>query len=71
MNDILFSFRSLTESLQWNGLSEQDQNNLIYNVVWHLGQASDMDIRIKQCRIFQHVNETLGQAIANGVNVTL
>ncbi|KAH7923317.1 catalase-domain-containing protein [Leucogyrophana mollusca] len=55
----------------WNGLSERDQNNLIYNVVWHLGQASDMDIRTKQCKIFAHVNETLGQAIAKGVNVTL
>ncbi|KAG1790353.1 catalase-like domain-containing protein [Suillus plorans] len=55
----------------WNGLSERDQNNLISNVIWHLGQASDMAIRTKQCQLFQHVNETLGQAIAMGVNVTL
>lgn len=55
----------------WNGLSERDQNNLISNVIWHLGQASDMAIRTKQCLLFQHVNETLGQAIAMGVNVTL
>ncbi|KAG2142959.1 catalase-like domain-containing protein [Suillus clintonianus] len=55
----------------WNGLSERDQNNLIYNVVSHLGQASDMAIRLKQCQIFYHVNETLGQAIAAGVNITL
>ncbi|KAG1728898.1 catalase-like domain-containing protein [Suillus lakei] len=55
----------------WNGLSERDQNNLIYNVIWHLGQASDLAIRTKQCQIFQHVNETLGQTIAMGVNVTL
>lgn len=55
----------------WNGLSERDQNNLISNVIWHLGQASDMTIRTKQCQLFQHVNETLGQAIAMGVNVTL
>ncbi|KAG1830450.1 catalase-like domain-containing protein [Suillus variegatus] len=57
--------------LFWNGLSERDQNNLISNVIWHLGQASDMAIRTKQCQLFQHVNETLGQAIAMGVNVTL
>ncbi|KAG2138415.1 catalase-like domain-containing protein [Suillus bovinus] len=55
----------------WNGLSERDQNNLISNVIFHLGQASDMAIRTKQCQLFQHVNETLGQAIAKGVNVTL
>lgn len=55
----------------WNGLSERDQNNLIYNVVWHLGQASDLAIRTKQCKIFYHVNATLGEAIAKGVNVTL
>lgn len=55
----------------WNGLSERDQNNLIYNVVSHLGQTTDMAIRIKQCKIFQHVNATLGAAIAKGVNVTL
>ncbi|KAG2096720.1 catalase-like domain-containing protein [Suillus discolor] len=55
----------------WNGLSERDQNNLISNVIWHLGQASDIAIRTKQCQLFQHVNETLGQAIAMGVNVTL
>ncbi|KAG1786169.1 catalase-like domain-containing protein [Suillus plorans] len=55
----------------WNGLSERDQNNLISNVIWHLGQASDVAIRTKQCQLFQHVNETLGQAIAMGVNVTL
>ncbi|KAG1846331.1 catalase-like domain-containing protein [Suillus tomentosus] len=57
--------------LFWNGLSERDQNNLISNVIWHLGQASDMTIRTKGCQLFQHVNETLGQAIAMGVNVTL
>jgi catalase len=44
---------------------------LIYNVVSHLGQASDLAIRTKQCKIFQHVNATLGAAIAKGVNVTL
>jgi catalase len=44
---------------------------LIYNIVSHLGQTTDMAIRIKQCKIFQHVNATFGAAIAKGVNVTL
>ncbi|KAG1870298.1 catalase-like domain-containing protein [Suillus subluteus] len=55
----------------WNGLSERDQNHLIYNVIWHLGQANDSTIRTEQCKIFYHVNATLGEAIAKGVNVTL
>ncbi|KAG2074397.1 catalase-domain-containing protein [Suillus decipiens] len=55
----------------WNGLSEQDQEHLIYNTIWHLGQATDLAIRTKQCKVFYHVNATLGEAIAKGVNVTL
>lgn len=36
-----------------------------------MGQATDMSIVNKQLKIFQHVNETLGQLIAQGLNVTI
>ncbi|KAF8892917.1 catalase-like domain-containing protein [Infundibulicybe gibba] len=55
----------------WNGLSKRDQDNLVSNVIGHLGKATDGTIRLKQTRIFAHVNATLGQRIAAGVNVTL
>ncbi|EGN97113.1 hypothetical protein SERLA73DRAFT_161314 [Serpula lacrymans var. lacrymans S7.3] len=55
----------------WNGLSATDQANLISNVIGHLGLASDQSIKDKQCAIFNHVNATLGQAIAKGVNCTI
>ncbi|ETW79350.1 catalase [Heterobasidion irregulare TC 32-1] len=55
----------------WNQLSETDQEHLISNVVGHLGRATNERIKRKQCEIFAHVNATLGQRIASGVNVTL
>ncbi|KAH0826396.1 catalase-like domain-containing protein [Lanmaoa asiatica] len=55
----------------WNGLSETDQKHLIYNVVWHLGQATDTNVINRQLKVFQHVNETLGQLIAQGLNMTI
>ena len=56
---------------QWNRLSEIDQEHLISNVVGHLGRATNERIKQKQCEIFAHVNATLGQRIASGVNITL
>ncbi|KAH9944922.1 catalase-domain-containing protein [Amylocystis lapponica] len=54
----------------WNSLSDQDQQNLISNVVGHLGQAPTLSVRTKQVALFAHTNYTLGKAIADGVNVT-
>lgn len=54
----------------WNGLSEQDQQNLISNVIGHLGEVIDQGIRDRQVALFAHVNYTLGKAIADGVGVT-
>ncbi|KAH9848102.1 catalase-domain-containing protein [Lenzites betulinus] len=55
----------------WNSLSEQDQQNLISNVVGHLGAAPTYSIRQRMASIFNHANSTLGKAIANGVGVTV
>ncbi|KAH9903213.1 catalase-domain-containing protein [Cubamyces lactineus] len=53
----------------WNGLSEQDQQNLISNVVGHLGAAPTYSVRQRMASLFFHANATLGQAIADGVGV--
>ncbi|KZT64984.1 catalase-like protein [Daedalea quercina L-15889] len=54
----------------WNSLSDQDQQNLISNVIGHLGEVINQDVRGRQVALFNHVNTTLGQAIAAGVGVT-
>ncbi|EIW53214.1 catalase-domain-containing protein [Trametes versicolor FP-101664 SS1] len=53
----------------WNGLSEQDQQNLISNVVGHLGAAPTYSVRQRMASLFNYANSTLGQAIADGVGV--
>ncbi|KAI0366552.1 catalase-domain-containing protein [Pilatotrama ljubarskyi] len=53
----------------WSGLSEQDQQNLVSNVVGHLGAASTYSVRQRMASLFYHANATLGQAIADGVGV--
>ncbi|OBZ76293.1 Catalase [Grifola frondosa] len=53
----------------WQSLSEQDQQNLISNVVGHLGQAPTVSVRERMASLFAHVYPTLGQAIASGVGV--
>lgn len=55
----------------WSRLSPRDQEHFISNVIGHLGQATNPAIRLKQCQLFVHVNATLGERIAQGVNVTL
>jgi len=55
----------------WSRLSPTDQEHFISNVIGHLGQATNQDIRLKQARIFAHVDATLGQKIAEGVKVKL
>ncbi|KAI0672137.1 catalase-domain-containing protein [Trametes maxima] len=55
----------------WNSLSEQDKQNLIGNVVGHLGAAPTYSVRQRMASLFYHANATLGQAIAAGVNVTV
>ncbi|TFK42776.1 catalase-like domain-containing protein [Crucibulum laeve] len=55
----------------WSRLTHGDQENLIKNVIGHLGLATDARIKQKQVHIFAHVNATLGQRIAQGVNITL
>ncbi|KAH9834758.1 catalase-like protein [Rhodofomes roseus] len=54
----------------WNTMSDQDQQNLISNVVGHLGEVVSQEVRERQVALFNHVNATLGQAIAAGVGVT-
>ncbi|KAI0922766.1 hypothetical protein AcV5_009653 [Taiwanofungus camphoratus] len=54
----------------WSGLSEQDQQNLISNVVGHLGEVVSQTVRERQVALFAHANYTLGKAIADGVGVT-
>ncbi|EMD36861.1 hypothetical protein CERSUDRAFT_123893 [Gelatoporia subvermispora B] len=53
----------------WNNLTETDQQNLISNVVGHLGEAPTKSIRERATAIFAHINITLGEAIAAGVGV--
>ncbi|KAI0784110.1 catalase-domain-containing protein [Abortiporus biennis] len=53
----------------WNSLSEQDQQNLISNIVGHLGLVKSVEVRKRQVALFAHANATLGQAIADGVGV--
>ena len=36
-----------------------------------MGQATNTSIVNKQLKLFQYVNETLGQRIAQGLNMTL
>ncbi|TBU30380.1 catalase-domain-containing protein [Dichomitus squalens] len=55
----------------WNSLSAQDQQNLIDNVVGHLGAAPTESVRQRMASLFYHANETLGKAIADGVGVTV
>ncbi|KAI0704190.1 catalase-domain-containing protein [Cerioporus squamosus] len=55
----------------WNSLSEQDQQNLISNVVGHLGAAPTYSVRQRMASLFYHANATLGQAIADGVGVNV
>ncbi|KAI0649743.1 catalase-domain-containing protein [Trametes meyenii] len=55
----------------WNSLSERDQQNLIANVVGHLGAAPTYSVRQRMASLFYHANATLGQAIADGVSVTV
>lgn len=37
----------------------------------HLGQATDTRVKTKQLAIFAHVNQTLAERIAAGINMTL
>ncbi|KXN88045.1 Catalase [Leucoagaricus sp. SymC.cos] len=55
----------------WSRLSVTDQEHFVSNVIGHLGLASNPAIRQKQVKIFSHVNATLGERIAKGVNVTV
>lgn len=53
----------------WASLSSADQQNLISNVVGHLGGAPSKDIRTRMVALFAHVDAALGSAIAKGVGV--
>ncbi|KZO89518.1 catalase-domain-containing protein [Calocera viscosa TUFC12733] len=55
----------------WNSLSDMDQDHLITNVVSHLGQVTDMTVKYRQLWHFNHVNTTLGQTLAEGMNMTV
>lgn len=68
---VSIGFSFLREISQWNSLSTKDQEHLISNVIGHLGRATDERIKKKQCLVFAHVNATLGQQIASGINITL
>ncbi|KAJ3542899.1 hypothetical protein NM688_g5925 [Phlebia brevispora] len=55
----------------WASLSAQDQANFISNVVGHLGTVISYTVRQRQVALFALVDPALGQAIAQGVNVTV
>jgi catalase len=57
--------------VQWYGLSKQDQDNFVGNVVGHLGLATSDVIKKRQAALFAKVDPELGQRIAQGINVTL
>ncbi|KAI0088364.1 catalase-domain-containing protein [Irpex rosettiformis] len=55
----------------WSSLSAQDQQNLISNVVGHLGAAKSQSVKQRQVALFALVDKSLGEAIAKGVNVSV
>ncbi|KAF9516925.1 hypothetical protein BS47DRAFT_1390250 [Hydnum rufescens UP504] len=54
----------------WKSLSKTDQDNLIGNVVGHLGQATSKKVKERQVALFYNVEPSLGERIAAGINVT-
>jgi catalase len=52
-------------------LTKHDQDNFVSNVVGHLGEATSDVIKKRQAALFAIVDPTLGQRIAQGINVTL
>lgn len=55
----------------WYNLTKQDQDNFVSNVVGHLGAATSTLVKQRQATLFFHVDPSLGQRIAQGVNVSL
>lgn len=52
-------------------MSKQDQDNFVSNVVGHLGLVTSDVVKKRQAALFAQVDPTLGQRIAQGINVTL
>lgn len=52
-------------------MTTNDQNNFVDNVVGHLGAATSDTIKKRQAALFAKVDESLGNRIAKGINVTL
>ncbi|CAL1710212.1 unnamed protein product [Somion occarium] len=52
-----------------NALSKKDRQNLINNIVGHLGAVKSKDVRRRQVALFAHTNADFGGAIAKGVGV--
>ncbi|KAF7982698.1 hypothetical protein HWV62_26534 [Athelia sp. TMB] len=55
----------------WGNLTNQDQDNFIGNVVGHLGLATSETIKKRQLALFAKVNKSLGQRLAQGMNITM
>ncbi|KIY68934.1 catalase-domain-containing protein [Cylindrobasidium torrendii FP15055 ss-10] len=55
----------------WASLSETDQQNLISNIVGHLGGAKSESVRRRQTALFALVDPAFGQAVADGVGVSV
>jgi len=51
-------------------MSKQDQDNLVDNIVGHLGSAKSDVIKKRQAKLFAKVDQELGQRIAQGIHVT-
>ncbi|KZP34022.1 catalase-domain-containing protein [Athelia psychrophila] len=55
----------------WGNLTTHDQENFIGNVVGHLGLVTSDEIKKRQLALFSKVDKTLGQRLAQGMNITL
>lgn len=68
----IYSLSCISNSvIQWHGMSKQDQDNFVSNIVGHLGAAKSDVIKKRQAELFAKVDPALGQRIARGVGVTL
>ncbi|KAL1715661.1 catalase-like domain-containing protein [Schizophyllum commune] len=55
----------------YDSLSQTDKENLISNIVGHLGGAKSEYVRQRQASLFAHVDPDFGQSIADGIGVSV
>ncbi len=59
---------AIDPSVQYNGLSEQDKENLISNISGHLVQVKNDEIKKRQLDVFAKVTPEFASAIAKAMN---